>query len=182
VSVSVPVCCACVRVCRCVCVSVSVSVSVSGRLINTHRYVDKAPRTPGGKLTMLGHGFYMLIMISSYVANLASVLRQRDNSMDFSGWYEGNKPITARMEDVELSIPYGTSQTRFIRYEELAEGRKFARVDCYETWEESMDAVLCGEAPAAFHDEAMVLARVEQQAPMLVCTHRAASADACIRL
>jgi hypothetical protein len=142
--------------------------------------VDKAPRTPGGKLTMLGHGFYMLIMISSYVANLASVLRQRDNSMDFSGWYEGNKPITARMEDVELSIPYGMSQSRFIRYEELAEGRKFARVDCYETWEESMDAVLCGEAPAAFHDEAMVLARLEQQAPMLVCTTRAASADACM--
>ena len=106
---------------------------------------------------MLGHGFYMLIMISSYVANLASVLSQRDNTMDFSGWYEGNKPIIARMEDVELAIPLGTSQVEFIHHEEVAEGRKFMRVDCYETWEESMDAVLCGEAPAVFHDEAMIL-------------------------
>lgn len=114
---------------------------------------------------MLGHGFYMLIMISSYVANLASVLSQRDNSMDFSGWYEGNKPIVARMEDIELSIPLGTSQVAFIHHEEVAEGRKFMRVDCYETWEESMDAVLCGEAPAAFHDEAMVLYYLNHHLP-----------------
>jgi ABC-type amino acid transport substrate-binding protein len=125
--------------------------------------VDKAPRTPGGKFTMLGHGFYMLIMISSYVANLASVLSQRDTSMDLSGWYEGNKPVIARIEDIELAIPARSSQVKFIQQEEAAEGRKFMKIDCYETWEESMDAVLCGEAPAAFHDEAMVLYYLNSQ-------------------
>jgi hypothetical protein len=114
---------------------------------------------------MLGHGFYMLIMISSYVANLASVLSQEDNTMDFSGWYQGNKPIVARMEDIELAIPLGGSQGQFIHHEEVSEGRKFMRVDCYQTWEESMDAVLCGEAPAAFHDEAMVLYYLNHHLP-----------------
>ena len=120
-------------------------------------FIDKAPRTWGGKLVMLGHGFYMLIMISSYVANLASVLSQRDTSMDFSGWYEGKKPVIARIEDIHLAIGSGSSQVKFIQQEEVAEGRKFMKIDCYDTWQESMDSVLCGEAPAAFHDEAMVL-------------------------
>jgi len=79
--------------------------------------VDKAPRTPGGKLVMMGHGFYMLIMISS-----------------FTGWREGTLNIIDRMEEISLAIPSGMSQTEFIHHEEIAERTKFQRVNCYGSW------------------------------------------------
>jgi hypothetical protein len=59
----------------------------------------------------------MLIMISSYTANLASVLSQKDVSLDFTGWREGSLNVIIRMEDVSLAIPSGMSQTDFIHHE-----------------------------------------------------------------
>ena len=35
---------------------------------------DKAPRTWGGKMVLVAHGWFMLIVIASYTANLASFL------------------------------------------------------------------------------------------------------------
>jgi len=112
----------------------SCSESHYSRCLVTGRYVDKAPRSPGGKLVMMGHGFYMLIMISSYTANLASVLSQKDVSLDFTGWREGSLSVIDRMEDVTLAIPAGMSQTEFIHHEEVAERTKFKRVNCYDSW------------------------------------------------
>jgi len=83
---------------------------------------------------MMGHGFYMLIMISSYTANLASVLSQKDVSLDFTGWRQGRLPVIDVMEDVSLAIPSGMSQTSFIHHEEVAERTKFKRVNCYGSW------------------------------------------------
>jgi hypothetical protein len=98
------------------------------------RYVDKAPRTPGGKCIMMGHGFYMLIMISSYTANLASVLSHKKPSLDFTGWREGSHNVIDQMMDVTLAIPAGMSQTEFIHHEEVNERTKFRRVYCYDSW------------------------------------------------
>ena len=36
--------------------------------------LDKGPKSWGGKIVMLGHGWFMLIIISAYTANLASFL------------------------------------------------------------------------------------------------------------
>ena len=45
-----------------------------------------APRSWSGKLVMLGHGFFTVIIINSYIANLASVLTTVSLQPTINGW------------------------------------------------------------------------------------------------
>ena len=121
-------------------------------------YVDKAPRTAAGKLVMAAHGFFMLIILASYTANLASFLTNTAVTPPFTGWDTGATPLVPKsVPTVKLAILGGASGEELLSYEEERLKKKFTKLQKTETWEEAMDSVLCGDAEAAFHDEAMVL-------------------------
>ena len=127
-------------------------------------YLDKAPRTAGGKLVMSSHGFFILIILASYTANLASFLTTATISPPFSGWDTGSSPVVPDvLKTVNLAVPSASSQDVFLLHEEekWTESKgtpyKFDNLHKFDSFEEAVDSVLCGKDEAAFHDESMLL-------------------------
>ena len=120
--------------------------------------IDKAPRTLGGKLVITAHGFFMLIILASYTANLASFLTNSDVAPPISGWETGDSPLIPKMMDkVNISIPENSSQERFLKYESENFKKDFTGINTFDTWEAAVDSVLCGNDDVTFHDEDMLL-------------------------
>jgi len=114
--------------------------------------LDKAPKTWGGKLAMLAHGWFMLIIIASYTANLASFLTTNALVPSITGWPD----VTSGGNKVKLATPQGLSHNDFLAFEAGHFNYQFNVVESTPTWEESMQAVTDGRADATFHDEAAV--------------------------
>jgi hypothetical protein len=68
------------------------------------------PKTPGGKLVLLAQGWFVVIIISSYTANLASALTNSDYKSPINKWSD----ITDSMGAYKLALPTGQSQLEFI--------------------------------------------------------------------
>ena len=120
--------------------------------------IDKAPRTLGAKLVMNAHGFFMLIILASYTANLASFLTNSDVAPSISGWETGDSPLIPKMMDkVNISIPGDSSQEKFLKFESENFKLDFTGINTLDTWEAAVDSVLCGNDDVTFHDEDMLL-------------------------
>lgn len=62
--------------------------------------VVQAPRTWAGKVVMLAHGWFFLIIIASYTANLASVLTTASLAPSITSWND----ITAQVLRPDKSL------------------------------------------------------------------------------
>mmetsp|Transcript_30434 Transcript_30434/g.73402 ORF Transcript_30434/g.73402 Transcript_30434/m.73402 type:complete len:529 (-) Transcript_30434:236-1822(-) len=113
--------------------------------------LDKAPKTWGGKVVMLGHGWFMLIIIAAYTANLASFLTVTAQSPTIQSFQD----VADSKGSYTMALPRGQSHEAFIKYEEGHYGYKF-NIVWKNTWEECMDAVLNGEVDATFEDTPVV--------------------------
>mmetsp|Transcript_28763 Transcript_28763/g.45119 ORF Transcript_28763/g.45119 Transcript_28763/m.45119 type:complete len:592 (+) Transcript_28763:165-1940(+) len=114
--------------------------------------LDKGPKSWGGKLVMLGHGWFMLIIIASYTANLATFLTTSALSPSITGWND----VTAAGTLYKIAIPAGLAHDDFLAFEKGHYGYNFNVAANTPTWEASMQAVIDGVADVTFHDEAMV--------------------------
>eukprot|EP00286_Rhodomonas_abbreviata_P026717 CAMPEP_0181313764 /NCGR_PEP_ID=MMETSP1101-20121128/14430_1 /TAXON_ID=46948 /ORGANISM="Rhodomonas abbreviata, Strain Caron Lab Isolate" /LENGTH=464 /DNA_ID=CAMNT_0023420755 /DNA_START=94 /DNA_END=1484 /DNA_ORIENTATION=+ len=111
---------------------------------------DKAPKTWGGKMALLAHGWFMLIIIASYTANLASFLVMGALTPSVSGWAD----VTSSGGKLSLALPRGGTQESFLAWEEHHYGYKF-NVTWTTTMAEAYDLVATGAADATFDDEAI---------------------------
>mmetsp|Transcript_22670 Transcript_22670/g.55980 ORF Transcript_22670/g.55980 Transcript_22670/m.55980 type:complete len:466 (-) Transcript_22670:92-1489(-) len=110
--------------------------------------LDKAPKTWGGKLMMLGHGWFMLIILASYTANLASFLTTASLAPSINGWSD----LTVPGNTYKIAIPRGQSHQRFLEFEKGHYGYKFNNVIYTNTFEEAFAMVAAGTADATFED------------------------------
>jgi len=122
--------------------------------------LDKSPRTWGGKCVMLGHGWFMLILIASYTANLASFLTANALSPKITGW----DSITSTGTQYKLVIPRGTAHKDFLEFEEGHYGFEF-NYEEVATFEEAFAMVAEGKADATFEDEPVVQYYLEEEVP-----------------
>jgi len=113
--------------------------------------LDKGPKSWGGKIVMLGHGWFMLIIISAYTANLASFLTIQGQVTTVSSFSE----LAQSAGKYKLCIPKGQSHETFINYEKGHYGYKFD-ITYSQTWEECMQMVADGKVDATFEDQPVV--------------------------
>mmetsp|Transcript_11455 Transcript_11455/g.28482 ORF Transcript_11455/g.28482 Transcript_11455/m.28482 type:complete len:559 (-) Transcript_11455:106-1782(-) len=113
--------------------------------------LDKAPKTWGGKVVMLGHGWFMLIIISAYTANLASFLTVSAQTPTITSFTQ----VAESKGTYRLALPKGQSHETFINFEIGHYGYKFD-VTWLNTWEECMTAVRNGDVDATFEDQPVV--------------------------
>jgi hypothetical protein len=100
----------------------------------------------------------MLIILSSYTANLASFLTNSNVAPSISGWETGDSPLIPQMMDkVNISIPGDSSQEEFLEFESENFKLDFTGINTFDTWEAAVDSVLCGNDDVTFHDEDMLL-------------------------
>ena len=121
-------------------------------------YVHKTPRTPAGKIVMMAQGFYMVVMLASYTANLASALTVSAIEPRFSGWEHGPSPVVPdNMRTVNIAIPGEGEEEDFVQVQEERWRRDFANVHEFDEIEQALDSVLCGYDDVTFHDESILL-------------------------
>jgi hypothetical protein len=101
------------------------------------------PKTPGGKAILMAQAWFTLIMVASYTANLASALTLNDLDSSIKEW----KDITDSRGSFSLSVERDSSQLDFLDAELRHYGHKFT-VELYDTWEETIHAVIDGEVDA----------------------------------
>ena len=109
---------------------------------------DKKPRSWGGKVIIMGHAFFMLILVASYTANLASFMTNVENAPKVESWTD----LSLSKGAYKLAIPHGMSQEEFLHHEERFYGYEYDYI-LTETWEESLEKVLDGEVDATFIDK-----------------------------
>ena len=121
-------------------------------------YVHQTPKTPAGKIVLMAQGFYMVVIIASYTANLASALTVSVIEPKYSGWEHGASPVVPdNMKAVNIAIPGGGEEKDFLLVQETRWRRDFANVHEFDEIEQALDSVLCGFDDLAFHDESIVL-------------------------
>jgi ABC-type amino acid transport substrate-binding protein len=126
--------------------------------------LDKAPHSWGGKIVMIGHGWFMLVIISSYTANLASFLTLSSSSPAISSWAD----ITSSAGRYSICIPEGQSQEQFLEFETARYGYTFSTIT-RPSWEGCMKAVMDKEANATFEDEPVVQYYLRKTLPSAEC-------------
>ena len=109
---------------------------------------DKKPRSWGGKVIIMGHAFFMLILVASYTANLASFMTNIENAPKIESWTD----LSLSKGAYKLAIPHGMSQEEFLEHEKRFYGYEYNYI-LTETWEESLEKVLAGEVDATFIDK-----------------------------
>jgi len=113
---------------------------------------DKAPRTWGGKLVMMAHGWFMLIIVASYTANLASFLTASFTVPAISDW----NTVLNSQGRYKLALPAGGLHQAFIEFEQKQFPKAVFNVNWTDTWESAVKLVSDGLADATFHDEPIV--------------------------
>jgi hypothetical protein len=107
---------------------------------------------------MMAQGFYMVVMLASYTANLASALTVSAIEPRFSGWELGPSPVVPdNMRTVNLAIPGEGEEEDFVLIQEARWRRDFANVHEFDEIEQALDSVLCGYDDVTFHDESILL-------------------------
>jgi hypothetical protein len=101
---------------------------------------DKAPRTWGGKMVLVAHGWFMLIVIASYTANLASFLTAAEAVPILDSWAD----IVESKGAFKLALPKGMSHADFIRVETENNPEANFNIEWTDTWEEAFAKVRCG--------------------------------------
>ncbi len=110
-----------------------------------------------GKLVMMAQGFYMVVLLSSYTANLASALTVSAIQPLFTGWELGESPVVPDNIGANIAIPDGGAEETFLAVQAARYQRDFDNVHTFDSIEESLDSVLCGSDDLMFHDESMIL-------------------------
>jgi len=110
---------------------------------------EKAPRTWGGKMVLVAHGWFMLILIASYTANLASFLTAAEAVPILSSWSD----IVNSKGGFKLALPRGASHEDFIKVEQEHYPDANFKIEWTNTWEEAFEQVRNGTADVTFHDE-----------------------------
>ena len=98
---------------------------------------DKAPRTWGGKMVLVAHGWFMLIVIASYTANLASFLTAAEATPILNSWSD----IVNSKGAFKLALPRGLSHEAFIAVESKHYPDANFNVLWTDTWEEAFEQV-----------------------------------------
>ena len=93
---------------------------------------------------MMAQGFYMVVMLASYTANLASALTVSAIEPRFSGWELGPSPVVPdNMRTVNIAIPGEGEEEDFVLVQEARWRRDFANVHEFDEIEQALDSVLC---------------------------------------
>jgi ABC-type amino acid transport substrate-binding protein len=127
---------------------------------------DKAPRTWGGKMVLVAHGWFMLIVIASYTANLASFLTAAEAVPILNSWSD----VVESKGAFRLALPKGMSHEDFIRVEQENNPEAIFNIEWTDTWEEAFEKVRNGTVHATFHDEPVAqdfILKRKWQVPML---------------
>jgi len=111
---------------------------------------DKSPRTWGAKMLMMAHGWFMLIVVASYTATLASFLTTAQLAASISGWSD----ITASQGAYKLALPAGGATMDFINNERLMQNYVF-NITWTSSWAEAFGLVMERKVEATLHDEAL---------------------------
>ena len=75
---------------------------------------DKAPCTWGGKVTLMAHGWFMLIVMASYTANLANFLTTSNMAERLSSWTQ----VQESFGQWRLALPMGSAHADYIRVQQ----------------------------------------------------------------
>ena len=116
---------------------------------------DKAPRTWGGKMVLVAHGWFMLIIIASYTANLASFLTAAEPVPILDSWQD----VLKSNGRFKVAVPRGLSHENFVEVERLhfKEANNGLdpnlNIEWVSTWQEAFEHVRNGTVDATFHDE-----------------------------
>jgi len=98
----------------------------------------QVPRTWGGKLVLTAHGWFILIVIASYTANLASFLTAGEAVPVLSSWND----VVKSGGRLTLALPRGGLHERFIASESLRNPNANFKIKWTDTWEEAFQVLL----------------------------------------
>jgi ABC-type amino acid transport substrate-binding protein len=121
-------------------------------------FVDKAPKSGAGKIVVMCQGFFMVVILASYTANLASSLTVSAIQPPFTGWELGDSPVAPdNMRTANIAIPDGGAEQTFLTFQAAKWGQDFGNVHTFDSHEAALDSVLCGNDDLMFHDESEIL-------------------------
>ena len=116
-----------------------------------------SPGKIAGKLVMMAQGFYMVVILASYTASLASALTVSAIQPLFTGWELGESPVVPDNIGANIAIPGGGAEETFLAVQAARYQRDFDNVHTFDEIEQALDSVLCGYDDLMFHDESMIL-------------------------
>lgn len=100
-------------------------------------------------MVLVAHGWFMLIVIASYTANLASFLTAAEAVPILNSWNDVVKSKGA----FKLALPRGLTHEGFIASESARYPDARFNILWTDTWEEAFEQVKNGTVHATFHDE-----------------------------
>jgi ABC-type amino acid transport substrate-binding protein len=102
--------------------------------------LDKKPYTWGGRVVMMAHGWFCLIAVASYTANLAAFLTSEVGDSSIGSWADVQEGSAV----YKLGIPRSRSHLNFLRAEGELKGNNFS-FTVSETYEESFELLKAGK-------------------------------------
>jgi len=109
---------------------------------------DKAPCTWGGKIVLMAHGWFMLIVLASYTANLANFLTTENMAPTLSSWSE----VQDSFGQYTIALQRGSAHENYINVQRNLYGHEY-NITWTQTWEDALALVEDGVVDATFHDE-----------------------------
>ncbi len=113
--------------------------------------LDKDPKTWAGKLILLAHGWFVLIVMASYTANLAAFLTASLSYSGISSWAD----IVAGQDRFVLGVPNSRTHFAFLDAQGVLYGHNYT-FNVTSTWEDALALLREGRVDAVFHDQALI--------------------------
>jgi len=107
--------------------------------------------TWGGKVVLMAHGWFMLIVLASYTANLANFLTTANMSPTLRAWSE----VQDSFGQYTIALERGSAHEDYINVQRRMWGHQY-NITWASSWEDAMALVEDGVVDGTFHDEPMV--------------------------
>jgi hypothetical protein len=115
-------------------------------------------------VVLMAHGWFMLIVLASYTANLANFLTSANMAPTLGSWAE----VQDSFGQYKLALQRGSAHESYINVQQELYAHEY-NITWTESWEDAMALVEDGVVDATFHDEPMAQRYINEVANAKEC-------------